>query len=238
MTDEAVVDVGRGIELCYDTFGDEAAPPVVLVAGLGQQKHTWPDEIAASLAERGYRAIRFDNRDVGPVHPCELSAAETVGDPARRQRQTPVPPGRHGPRHRRSAGRARVPRRALRRRLDGRNDRPDRRRASSGPGPHAHLDHVDHRCAAHRPSRVVDVVADGDVDDHRETGARRSRARCARSVTSPRTDFRSTRGGCARRRASPGIAIPRPTASPGSSQASSPRATGRPSCGRSTCRPW
>jgi pimeloyl-ACP methyl ester carboxylesterase len=65
VTDEAIVDVGRGIELCYDTFGDEAAPPVVLVAGLGQQKHTWPDEIAANLAGRGYRAIRFDNRDVG-----------------------------------------------------------------------------------------------------------------------------------------------------------------------------
>jgi pimeloyl-ACP methyl ester carboxylesterase len=65
MTDEAIVDVGRGIELCYDTFGDEGAPPVVLIAGLGQQKHTWPKEMAANLAERGYRAIRFDNRDVG-----------------------------------------------------------------------------------------------------------------------------------------------------------------------------
>ena len=65
MTDEAIVEVGRGIELCYDTFGDEAAPPVVLVAGLGQQKHTWPEEMAATLAARGYRVIRFDNRDVG-----------------------------------------------------------------------------------------------------------------------------------------------------------------------------
>jgi hypothetical protein len=37
VTDEAMVDVGRGIELCYDTFGDEAAPPVVLVAGLGSR---------------------------------------------------------------------------------------------------------------------------------------------------------------------------------------------------------
>ena len=37
----------------------------MLIAGLGQQKHTWPEELAATLAERGYRAIRFDNRDVG-----------------------------------------------------------------------------------------------------------------------------------------------------------------------------
>ena len=32
---EAVVDVGRGIELCYDQTGDPADPPVILIAGLG-----------------------------------------------------------------------------------------------------------------------------------------------------------------------------------------------------------
>ena len=65
MTSEAIVDVGRGIELCYDEFGDQADPAVVLIAGLGQQKHTWPEEFAVALADRGYRVIRFDNRDVG-----------------------------------------------------------------------------------------------------------------------------------------------------------------------------
>lgn len=63
--DETIVDVGRGIELCHDGFGDPADPPVVLIAGLGQQKHTWPSEFAAGIAENGYRVIRFDNRDVG-----------------------------------------------------------------------------------------------------------------------------------------------------------------------------
>jgi pimeloyl-ACP methyl ester carboxylesterase len=65
VTSEAIVDVGRGIELCYDEFGDQADPAVVLIAGLGQQKHTWPEEFAVALADRGYRVIRFDNRDVG-----------------------------------------------------------------------------------------------------------------------------------------------------------------------------
>lgn len=66
MTDsEAVVAVGRGIELCHDGFGDPTHEPVVLIAGLGQQKHTWPAELAAGIAARGYRVIRFDNRDVG-----------------------------------------------------------------------------------------------------------------------------------------------------------------------------
>jgi pimeloyl-ACP methyl ester carboxylesterase len=63
--DEAVVAVGRGIELCYDEFGDPEHPAIVLIAGLGQQKHTWSEEFAVALTERGYRVVRFDNRDVG-----------------------------------------------------------------------------------------------------------------------------------------------------------------------------
>jgi pimeloyl-ACP methyl ester carboxylesterase len=62
---EEVIPVGRGIDICHDGFGDPADEPVVLIAGLGQQKHTWPAEIAESIAARGYRVIRFDNRDVG-----------------------------------------------------------------------------------------------------------------------------------------------------------------------------
>ena len=60
---ERIVDVGRGISLAYEEIGD--GEPLVLVAGLGQQLHSWPDEFCAQLADRGYRVIRFDNRDVG-----------------------------------------------------------------------------------------------------------------------------------------------------------------------------
>ena len=64
--DQTVVDVGRGIELCYEQVGDPNDPPIVLVAGLGQQLHgSWPTEFAAALAARGYHVTRFDNRDVG-----------------------------------------------------------------------------------------------------------------------------------------------------------------------------
>ncbi len=62
---EAVVDVGRGIELCYDQKGDPADPPVILIAGLGQQLHSWPDEFVTKLVGRGYHVTRFDNRDAG-----------------------------------------------------------------------------------------------------------------------------------------------------------------------------
>jgi pimeloyl-ACP methyl ester carboxylesterase len=60
---ERTVDVGRGISLAYEEIGD--GEPLVLVAGLGQQLHSWPDELCSQLADRGYRVIRFDNRDVG-----------------------------------------------------------------------------------------------------------------------------------------------------------------------------
>ncbi len=64
--DQTVVDVGRGIELCYEQIGDPGDPPIVLVAGLGQQLHgSWPTDFATTLAARGYCVTRFDNRDVG-----------------------------------------------------------------------------------------------------------------------------------------------------------------------------
>jgi pimeloyl-ACP methyl ester carboxylesterase len=65
MTGQQIVDVGRGISLCYEQFGDPADPPIVLIAGLGQQLHSWPDGLVAELVARGYHITRFDNRDVG-----------------------------------------------------------------------------------------------------------------------------------------------------------------------------
>jgi pimeloyl-ACP methyl ester carboxylesterase len=53
------------IDLCYETFGDAAAEPLLLVMGLGSQMVMWEDEFCETLAARGFRVIRFDNRDVG-----------------------------------------------------------------------------------------------------------------------------------------------------------------------------
>ena len=33
----------NGIELCYDTFGDPSAPPLVLIMGLGTQMIAWDE---------------------------------------------------------------------------------------------------------------------------------------------------------------------------------------------------
>jgi pimeloyl-ACP methyl ester carboxylesterase len=62
---ERLCDVGRGIELCYETFGDRSGPPLVLVMGLGLQMVHWPLGLIAQLVERGLFVVRFDNRDRG-----------------------------------------------------------------------------------------------------------------------------------------------------------------------------
>ena len=69
MDDAAARTLGRvaanDIELAYETFGDQGAPPVVLIMGLATQMIAWPDELCEGLARSGLFVIRFDNRDVG-----------------------------------------------------------------------------------------------------------------------------------------------------------------------------
>ncbi len=55
----------NGIDITYDTFGDPQASPLLLIMGLGLQLIHWDDDFCSQLAERGYRVIRYDNRDVG-----------------------------------------------------------------------------------------------------------------------------------------------------------------------------
>ncbi|WP_315719141.1 MULTISPECIES: alpha/beta hydrolase [unclassified Bradyrhizobium] len=55
----------NGIDICYEIFGDPGAPPLLLIMGLGAQMIIWDDEFCEQLAARGFRVIRFDNRDIG-----------------------------------------------------------------------------------------------------------------------------------------------------------------------------
>ncbi len=69
----------NGIDLWQETLGDEDGAPLLLIAGLGGQAIGWPDEFCWGLADRGFRVIRFDNRDAGLSHhfgePVDLGAA-------------------------------------------------------------------------------------------------------------------------------------------------------------------
>ena len=55
----------NGVDLCYEIFGDADAEPMILIMGLGAQMIHWDDEFCRQLAARGFRVIRFDNRDIG-----------------------------------------------------------------------------------------------------------------------------------------------------------------------------
>lgn len=53
------------IELCYEEFGHPNDPAVLLIMGIGAQMVFWRTDFCQQLAEKGYRVIRFDNRDCG-----------------------------------------------------------------------------------------------------------------------------------------------------------------------------
>ena len=55
----------NGINLAYEEFGEVDHPAILLIMGLGTQMIAWPEDFCRGLAERGYRVIRFDNRDSG-----------------------------------------------------------------------------------------------------------------------------------------------------------------------------
>jgi len=55
----------NGLELDYESFGDSARPPLLLVMGLSYQMIEWDDALCTLIADRGHRVTRFDNRDVG-----------------------------------------------------------------------------------------------------------------------------------------------------------------------------
>ncbi len=55
----------NGISLEYEDYGPKDAPAILLVMGLGAQLTLWPIELVEALVERGYRVIRYDNRDIG-----------------------------------------------------------------------------------------------------------------------------------------------------------------------------
>lgn len=77
------------IEICYESFGDSDAPPLLLVMGLGAQMTSWSAGFVSELLDRGFRVIRFDNRDAGlstktdgpPPDVMAMYAAFAAGQP-------------------------------------------------------------------------------------------------------------------------------------------------------------
>ena len=63
----------NGIEIAYQEMGDADGEPLFLIMGLATQMLAWDERFCAMLAERDFRVVRFDNRDIG--HSTKIDAA-------------------------------------------------------------------------------------------------------------------------------------------------------------------
>jgi pimeloyl-ACP methyl ester carboxylesterase len=91
-SDERMAPV-NGVELCYQEMGDPDGEPLLLIMGLATQMIAWDEEFCGMLAERGFRVVRFDNRDIGRSSRVQAEGVPNVldllvgrGEPAYRLR--------------------------------------------------------------------------------------------------------------------------------------------------------
>ncbi len=75
---DELIAPANGIELCYQEMGDPDGEPLLLVMGLATQMIAWDEDFCGLLAERGFRVVRFDNRDIG-----RSTKIESAGVPRR-----------------------------------------------------------------------------------------------------------------------------------------------------------
>jgi pimeloyl-ACP methyl ester carboxylesterase len=54
-----------GTALEVELHGPDDGEPLLMIMGLGMQLTAWPQGLVEGLAARGFRVIRFDNRDIG-----------------------------------------------------------------------------------------------------------------------------------------------------------------------------
>jgi len=75
----------NGVELCTESFGRPADPPILLIMGIAASMLWWEEGFCRLLAEGGRFVIRYDHRDTGrsitsePGHP-EYTSTDLVTD--------------------------------------------------------------------------------------------------------------------------------------------------------------
>jgi pimeloyl-ACP methyl ester carboxylesterase len=55
----------NGIDIEYESFGRDGDPLILVIMGLAAQLIFWPKSLCVGLAAKGFRVVRFDNRDIG-----------------------------------------------------------------------------------------------------------------------------------------------------------------------------
>jgi pimeloyl-ACP methyl ester carboxylesterase len=69
----------NGLSFEYDITGKDGDEPILLIMGLGGQMTLWRQPFLDKLAAKGYRVIRFDNRDVGLSEKLESLGPPDMG---------------------------------------------------------------------------------------------------------------------------------------------------------------
>ncbi|HRE87133.1 MAG TPA: alpha/beta hydrolase [Accumulibacter sp.] len=73
----------NNLHIEYESFGAPSAPVILLIMGLGAQLSRWSREFCAALVERGFRVLRFDNRDCGLSTKFDQAGVPNVGQALR-----------------------------------------------------------------------------------------------------------------------------------------------------------
>lgn len=63
--------IANGISIEVEDFGNPKDPAILLIMGYTAQMIYWPLDFVNGLVSKGFRVIRFDNRDVGLSYKCE-----------------------------------------------------------------------------------------------------------------------------------------------------------------------
>ncbi|WP_313950400.1 alpha/beta hydrolase, partial [Accumulibacter sp.] len=67
------------LQIEYESLGPLSAPVILLIMGLGAQLSRWNIELCEALVARGYRVLRFDNRDCGLSSKLDQAGVPDVG---------------------------------------------------------------------------------------------------------------------------------------------------------------
>jgi pimeloyl-ACP methyl ester carboxylesterase len=69
----------NNIKIEFEEFGPKNGEPLLLIMGLGAQLTRWPLGLIDKLTAKGYRVIRYDNRDVGLSERFDSHGPANVG---------------------------------------------------------------------------------------------------------------------------------------------------------------
>jgi pimeloyl-ACP methyl ester carboxylesterase len=69
----------NGITLEVEDHGSPSGEPLVLIMGLGMQLIAWHEDLVQMLVDKGFRVLRFDNRDIGLSHSFDHVGVPNLG---------------------------------------------------------------------------------------------------------------------------------------------------------------